>query len=53
MRLSVRCWEFFASDVYNALKEKKNVLYPKFRKKVVERNVAEEVDTYGSKGEEK
>lgn len=43
----------FASDVYHALKEKKNVLYPRFKQKVVERNVAEEVDTYGSKGEEK
>lgn len=43
----------FASDVYNELKSKKNVIYPKFKQKTIELNVAEEVDTYGSKGEEK
>ena len=43
----------FASDVYNELKGKKNVIYPKFKQKTIELNVAEEVDTYGSKGEEK
>ena len=38
----------FAADVYNELKSKKNVIYPKLKRKTVELNVAEEVDTYGS-----
>ena len=40
-------------ELLKDFKKKKIVIYQKFKQKTTELNVAEEVDTYGSKGEEK